>query len=131
MTAKRPAFARAALGAVVAEFGQIFAAFVWVALYSHVIAPGQPMAAYEAHAQLSGPWVSIFAGGAIFYAASRWIAHDRLTALVLFGLYLLIDLAILAVLYDPGIEYPVGLFAVSFVSKAALCYLGGLHAEKA
>jgi len=65
---------RAFAGALIAEIAQIAAAFGWVAIYSYLINPGQPMATYQAHAQASGPWVSLLAGAPIFYAASRWIA---------------------------------------------------------
>ena len=78
---------RAGAGALIAEITQIAAAFGWVAIYSYLINPGQPMATYQAHAQASGPWVSILAGTPIFYAASRWIARSRPTALALFGIF--------------------------------------------
>ena len=68
---------RACAGALIAEIAQIAAAFGWVAIYSYLINPGQPMATYQAHAQASGPWVSILAGAPNFYAASRWIARSR------------------------------------------------------
>ena len=55
---------RACAGALIAEITQIAAAFGCVAIYSYLINPGQPMATYEAHAQTSGPWVSILAGSA-------------------------------------------------------------------
>ena len=42
---------RAFAGALAAEIAQIAAAFVWVAIYSYLINPGQPLATYEAHAQ--------------------------------------------------------------------------------
>src|SRR6266576_2941159 len=78
---------RACAGALIAEIAQIAAAFGWVAIYSYLINPGQPMATYQAHAQASGPWVSILAGAPIFYAASRWIARSRPTALALFAIF--------------------------------------------
>ena len=86
---------RASAGALIAEITQIAAAFGWVAIYSYFINPGQPMATYQAHAQASGPWVSILAGAPIFYAASRWIAKSRPTALALFAIFLVIDGALL------------------------------------
>jgi hypothetical protein len=73
----------ACAGALIAEVGQIAAAFGWVAIYSSLVNPRQPMATYQAHAQASGPWVSIIAGAPIFYAASRWIARSLPTALAL------------------------------------------------
>jgi hypothetical protein len=58
------------------------------------------MATYEAHAQASGPWVSILAGAPIFYAASRWIARSLHTALALFAIFFVIDGALLVGLME-------------------------------
>lgn len=55
-------WAAAVLGALAAEAAQVAAAFAWVAFYSHVIDPGQPLERYQDHAVTSGPWVSIVAG---------------------------------------------------------------------
>src|SRR3954451_7515959 len=93
---------RACAGALIAEITQIAAAFGWVAVYSYLINPGQTMATYEAHAQASGPWVSIFAGAPIFYAASRWIARSRPTALALFGIFVAMDAALLVGMTENG-----------------------------
>src|ERR1700752_1014190 len=78
---------RAVGGALIAEIAQIAAAFGWVAIYSYLIDPGQPMATYEAPAQASGPWFSVLAGAPIFSAASRWIARSLATALALFAVF--------------------------------------------
>ena len=86
---------RAGAGALIAEIAQIAAAFGWVAFYSYLINPGQPMAQYQVYAQASGPWVSILAGAPIFYAGSRWIARSRPTALALFAIFVVIDGALL------------------------------------
>jgi hypothetical protein len=120
---------RAILGALAAEIGQVAATVAWVAVYSYVIAPGQPVEAYQAHAQLAGPWVSILGGAPIFYAASRWIARDRPTALALFGLFVLVDVALLIAMTEPGAGLPPGIIALSFATKAFVCWLGGRHGE--
>ena len=119
---------RACAGAVIAEITQVAATFVWVAIYSYLINPGQPMAAYQAHAQASGPWVSILAGVPIFYAASRWIARSRPTALALFGIFVVIDGALLVGMMDSWTGAAVLLIGLSYLSKLCACALGGRHA---
>lgn len=119
---------RAIGGAVLAEAAQIAAAFAWVAFYSYIINPDQPMAVYQQHAQDSGPWVSIFAGFAIFYGVSRWIARSVPTALALFAVFLVID-GLLLVLASSDVSASLFAFAgASYVTKLLACYLGGRHA---
>jgi hypothetical protein len=124
---------RAVLGALAAEIGQIAATVLWVAFYSYVVAPGQAVEAYHAHAQVAGPWVSIFAGAAIFYAASRWIAGNRPTAMALFAIFVVLDgaLVLMAMSASDGLIFPYVLVAVSYLTKAWVCHLGGSHAEAA
>jgi hypothetical protein len=118
---------RALGGALIAQIAQIAAAFGWVAIYSYVINPGQPFATYQAHAQASGPWVSILAGAPIFYAASRWIARSRPTALALFAIFLVIDAAMLVGMVENWTEVPFVLFGLSYLTKLVACALGGRH----
>ena len=118
---------RASGGALIAEIAQIAASFGWVAIYSHVIDPGQPMATYQAHAQASGPWISILAGAPIFYAASRWIARSRPTALALFAIFLVIDGALLVGMVESWTRVPVVLLGLSCLTKLCACALGGRH----
>ena len=116
---------RAAAGALIAEIAQIAAAFGWVAIYSYLINPGQPMATYEAHAQASGPWVSILAGAPIFYAASRWIARLRPTALALFAIFFVIDGALLVGMTESWTGALSAVVGVSYLTKLGACALGG------
>ena len=116
---------RACAGALIAEVAQIVAAFGWVTIYSYLINPGQPLAAYQAHAQASGPWVSIVAGAPIFYAASRWIARSRPTALALFGIFFVIDGAILVGMTERWTAVSFVLIGLSYVTKLGACVLGG------
>ena len=119
---------RACAGALIAEIAQIAAAFGWVAIYSYFINPGQSMATYQAHAQASGPWVSLLAGAPIFYAASRWIARSRRTALALFAIFLVIDGALLVGMMESWTDAPVVLIGLSYLTKLCACALGGDHA---
>lgn len=118
---------RACAGALIAEVTQIAAAFGWVAIYSYLINPGQPMATYQAHAQASGPWVSIIAGAPIFYAASRWIARSRPTALALFGIFFVIDGALLVGMTESWTGAPFVLIGLSYLTKLGACAFGGGH----
>lgn len=118
---------RAFSGALIAEIAQIAAAFGWVAIYSYVINPGQPIATYQAHAQASGTWVSIFAGAPIFYAASRWIARSQSTALALFAIFFVVETALLVAMMDSWTGASVVLIAVSYLTKLGACALGGRH----
>jgi hypothetical protein len=116
---------RAFGGALIAQIAQIAAAFGWVAVYSYVIDPGQPLATYQAHAQASGVWVSIFAGAPIFYAASRWIARSQPTALALFAIFAVIDGALLVGLVESWAGFPYLLVGISYLTKLCACALGG------
>ena len=114
-------------GALIAQIAQIAATFGWVAVYSHVVNPGQPMSAYEAHAQAAGPWVSIFAGAPIFYAASRWIARSRPTALALFAIFLVIDGGLLVSMVDSWTAALGAVVALRYLTNLGACALGGSH----
>jgi hypothetical protein len=116
---------RALAGALIAEVTQIVAAFVWVAIYSYLINPGQPIATYQAHAQASGPWVSIIAGAPIFYAASRWIARSRPTALALFGIFFVIESGLLVAMMESWTGAPFVMIGLSYLTKLWACALGG------
>jgi hypothetical protein len=115
-------------GALLAEVALIASSFVWVAIYSFLINPGQPFAVYEAHAQASGPWVSIVAGLPLFYAIGRWIARNRPTALVLWGIMVFGDAAILALIAGTAQALPLALIAASYSTKLLACILGSRHA---
>jgi len=121
----RISWGRACAGALTGEVTQIAAAFGWVAIYSYLINPGQPFATYQAHAQVSGPWVSIIAGAPIFYAASRWIARTLPTALALFGIFLVIDGGLLVGMTESWNEVPFVLAGLSYLTKLGACALGG------
>jgi drug/metabolite transporter (DMT)-like permease len=116
---------RAIGGALLGEILQIVASVVWVAIYSFAINPGQPVAAYEAYAQVSAPWVSIIAGAPIFYAVSRWIAKTRPTALALFGIFLLVDGGMMVAMADNWTSTAILQVGLSCLTKLAACTLGG------
>lgn len=119
---------RAVFGTIVAEIAIVAAAFAWVAVYSYLINPGQPMATYEAYAVVASPWVSVIAGIPVFYLVSYFIARTSTTALVLYALFLLIDLSLLW-LVDTQATLPLLQIVLSHISKLAASYVGGQQAE--
>ncbi|MBM3740326.1 MAG: hypothetical protein FJW39_31615 [Acidobacteria bacterium] len=123
----KPHWGRAIAGSVIAQVTQIAAAFGWVAIYSYLINPGQPTAAYQAHAQTAGPWVSLLAGAPIFYASSRWIARSRPTALALFATFVVIDGALLVAMLESWVDAPFVLIGLSYLTKLGACAWGGQH----
>ena len=121
-------------GMLLAEVGQIAAAFAWVAFYSYVIHPGETPAFYQRYAQVAGPWVSILAGTPIFYFVCRWIgSRDPLrawpTAMALFGFLVLVDLPLTLLAGTPSPRI-VGFVAASYLLKLLACHLGGRSAER-
>ena len=119
---------------LVAEVSLIAAAFAWVFLYSYLVHPGETPAFYQRYAQVASPWVSLVAGTPIFYLICRWIgsrapARAWPTAMALFGLFALVDLAIV---FSAGIPPPRILWfvAASWVLKLLACHFGSLSAAR-
>ena len=122
----------AALITMIANVG-IF--FLYMVAYSYLINPGQNDAHYQAHAQFSGPYSSIVVGFPLMFLVCRWIgkkfaAESTVTAALLVWLaYFLIDLTV--VLFAGALDGRVALLVViSFATKFAAAYLGGLAARK-
>jgi hypothetical protein len=122
-----PNWPRVLAATLLAQIVLVAGAIAWVAMYSHLLAPGQPMAAYHAHAQASGPWVSLLLGTPLFYLLGAWLARHRpcaarASALALAGCYLAIDLALLLALAPGGIPWL--MVAVNYAAKAAAAWFG-------
>jgi hypothetical protein len=107
---------------------------LYMVAYSYVINPGQDAAHYQAHAQLSAPYSSIFVGMPLMFLVCRWIgkkfaAQFSVTAALLVWLvYFLIDITV--VVFAGELGRLALLFVISFVTKLAAAYLGGLAARK-
>lgn len=118
--------------AVPAMILNIACAFLWVALYSHVIAPGQGEAAYQAYAMRAVPWSAVIAGVPILLGAgwllARWHGGGWRTGLVGGALYVAIDLAI--VLAAGALGAMPGIVALSYATKLGAAALGGAMAGK-
>ena len=118
----------AAVAALLAEFTLIALSILCVAVYSYTIRTGETQEFYSAFAKASGPWVSLIAGGPVFFLLARWIRRRASsaalgTAMAMVGLYIAIEVAFLLLWPgDSGLTIPfvIGLFGL----KAAGAWLG-------
>lgn len=127
MNLSRVRWISALVGAVLAEVAVIAAAFAWVTVYSYLIRPGLTLSDYEAYAEQASPWVSVIAGLPVFFLAARWAGgrepNSALpTAVALFGIYLVGDLAILLVSGPSVTVLLIG--ALGYLTKLLGCWLG-------
>lgn len=120
-----------ALGVMIVN---VLISILYVAFYSFVIDPGHDEAYYQAYAQAAAPYSSIIAGIPLMFLAGRWIGskfpkgNSVKAALLVWLVYFLIDLAIVAAV---GALAQIALiFIISFTTKLAAAYLGGLSAQK-
>lgn len=79
----------------------VILSFAEVAVYSYLINPGQDTAVYEAHANVSAPYISGIFGFIIFFMVSRYWKRKKyenvIQLVILFPLiYILIDIIILS-----------------------------------
>jgi hypothetical protein len=89
----------AVVATVLAQVTLIALSVMCVAVYSYAIRTGETQEFYSAFAQASGPWVSLIAGGPVFFLIARWIrrrapAAALGTAMAMSGLYVAIEVAI-------------------------------------
>lgn len=107
---------------------------LYMVAYYHLINPGQDTAHYQARAKLSAPYLSIFVGMPLMFLVCRWIGKkfgSRLSvtaALLVWLVYFLIDTTVLV--FAGEFSRLALLFVISFVTKFAAAYLGGLAARK-
>ncbi|MBL8520486.1 MAG: hypothetical protein JNK75_07410 [Betaproteobacteria bacterium] len=134
MTLKSVRWGLAVLALLLCYLITVACAFGWVAIYGHLIHPGQPDAHYHAYAQLSTPWVALITGIPVFFGAGWWIARKATenptgTALAMVLLYLAVDFAFLA--GAPAGSLPVALMAANLVCKVAAVFAGCAWARRA
>jgi len=107
---------------------------LYMVIYSYLLNPGQDAAHYQAHAELSAPYSSIVVGMPLMFLVCRWVggkfaAQLSITAaLFVWLVYFLIDITVLV--FAGEIFRLLLLFIISFVTKLAAAYLGGLAARK-
>jgi hypothetical protein len=107
---------------------------LYMVAYYHLINPGQDTAHYHAHAELSRPYLSIFVGMPLMFLVCRWIGKKFparfivTAALLVWSVYFLIDITVLV--FAAEFSRLALLFVISFVTKFAAAYIGGLAARK-
>ena len=120
-----------ALGVLVLN---VLISVLWVAVYSLLIDPGKDPVYYQEYAQTAAPYSSIIAGMPLMFLAGRWIGskfpkqNSVKAALAVWLVYFLIDFAVIAA--SGALAQIALVFIVSFVTKFAAAYLGGLSAQK-
>ena len=90
----------AVVATLLAEITLMVLSIIVVAVYSYAIHTGETPEFYEAFARVSGPWVSLIAGGPVFFLIARWIRRRARsaalgTAMAMVGLYFAIEIAVL------------------------------------
>ena len=120
----------AVVATLLAEAALIALSIICVAVYSYTIHTGETQEFYSAFAKVSGPWVSLIAGGPVFFLIARWIRKRTPaasgTAMAFCGLYLTIEVAV-SLLWpsDSGATVAILLFMIGgFVLKVAGAWLG-------
>ena len=107
---------------------------LYMVVYSYLISPGKDMAHYQAHAQFSAPYSSIVVGMVLMFLVCRWMgrkfaAESSITAALLICLvYVVIDITI--VVLAGGFGDLALVLVISYVTKFATAYFGGLAARK-
>ena len=131
MTATSIRWGFAALATILAQVTLIALSILCVAVYSYTIRTGETPEFYNAFAQASAPWVSLIAGGPVFFLIARWMrrrspASAFGTAMAMCAFYLAIEIATL-LLWPSGssavraiLPFMIG----GFVLKVAGAWLG-------
>lgn len=125
----------AVVATLIAEITMIALSVLCVAVYSYAIHTGETPEFYGEFARVSGPWVSLIAGGPVFFLIARWIRRRApsaafATAMAMAGLYLSIEIA--ALLLWPGDTSATVPFVIGgFVLKTAGAWIaaGGIAAH--
>lgn len=118
----------AVLATILAELTLIVLSIVCVAVYSYAIHPGETPEFYSAFAKVSAPWVSLLAGGPVFFLIARGIRRRAPsaalgTAIAMVGFYLAIEIPIL-LLWPADSSGTLPFVIGGFVIKAASAWLG-------
>ncbi len=122
--------------AIVVGILNVFLFFLFMVLYGHVINPGHEDSFYQEAANRFGPISSIICGIPLMYLAGRWIGKrvgPQLAikaALLVWLIYFIVDVAIVAAAGFLIGLYPVAVVAISFTTKLIAVYLGGRSAQR-
>ena len=107
---------------------------LYMVVYGHLIDPGHEEQYYHDHIKVAAPYCSIVAGIPLMFLAGRWIGgkfpqgNSVKAALLVWFVYFLIDFAVIAAV--GALTQIALLFVISFATKFAAAYLGGLSAQR-
>lgn len=118
----------AVVAALIAEIALILISIIVVAVYSYAVHTGESPAFYQTFAMASGPWVSLVAGGPVFFLIARWIRRRagsaaRSTAVAQVGVYLAIEVPFL-LLWPGNPAAALPLVIGGYLLKVAGAWLG-------
>lgn len=104
---------------------------LYMVVYGHLIHPGEPAPYYTAHAQASGPWFSLVAGGPVWYLAAHVVARRTRAsaakiAVTMWVTYMVLELG--TFLAMSAAVRP--LFVLSWGTKLAAAWLGAVAARR-
>jgi hypothetical protein len=119
--------------ALLAQASMIVISVLCVAVYSYAIHTGETQQFYSAFAMKSGPWISLVAGGPVFFLIARSIrrraeASAFGTAMAMCGVYFAIEAAVLLSWSgeNPAATLPVVLMASLIKVAGAWLGVGGI-----
>src|SRR5688572_1026239 len=106
----RVRWGRALAGFLILEVVMIAAAVGWVAIYSHLLRPGEAFEHYQAYAGRASPVVALVVGLPLFFLVGRrfrsTLGADALpTAVALVAIWLAVDGALLAAAGGDGYNW--------------------------
>ena len=125
----------AVVATLLAEITLIVLSILCVAVYSYAIHTGETAEFYSAFARVSGPWVSLIAGGPVFFLLARWIRRRApsvavATAMAMAGLYVAIEIVVLFLwTADAGGLLPFVLLGFALKVAGAWIGAGGIGAR--
>lgn len=106
----------------------VIISFLEVAVYSYLINPGQDQSVYEAHANISAPYISGIFGFIVFFLVTRyWKKKEYTNVLKLAILYPLIYVLLdIIIITAAGVNWAdfILIFAIANTAKFLGSYLG-------
>lgn len=106
----------------------VIISFLEVAVYSYLINPGQDQSVYEAHANISAPYISGIFGFIVFFLVTRhWKKKEYPNVLKLVILYPLIYVLLdIVIITAAGVKWSdfIIIFAIANTAKFLGSYLG-------
>ena len=109
---------------------------VYMVAYGYLVNPGQPDSVYQEHIKIAAPYCSIIFGIPLFYFACRWVGGKwernfaLKSALLVWLVYAMVDLTVIIANFRDLTLWLCILVIISFSTKLAAAYFGGVAASK-